>query len=93
MNKVREKEKSVKLYFVLLVLLLDVIDRRLFCSVSSNGRYCGSAGACEMGEGISLLAEKVGINVLYFEYFQVLNTFIKFLGEQKLGCYSRSFIW
>jgi hypothetical protein len=22
-----------------------------------------------------------------------LNTFIKFLGEQKLGCYSRSFIW
>jgi hypothetical protein len=59
----------------------------LFCSVSSNGRYCGSAGACEMGEGISLLAEKVGINVLYFEYFQVLNTFIKFLGEQKLGCY------
>jgi hypothetical protein len=28
-----------------------------------------SAGACEMGEGNSLLAEKVGINVLYFEYF------------------------
>jgi hypothetical protein len=42
-----------------------------------------------MGEGNSLLAEKVGINVLYFEYFGVLNTFIKFLGEQKLGCYSR----
>jgi hypothetical protein len=55
----------------------------LFCSVSSNGRYCGSAGACEMGEGNSLLAEKVGINVLYFEYFEVLNTFILNFLENK----------